>query len=216
MRTKTLILTAALGAVSIATSVAQTVYSVNAVGYVNVTLVPGFNMVANPLVAETNTVKALFDACPKGTYIYKYDPAVGYVPNQKNAITGNWGAPNMSVLPGEGVFIKIPSTTNVTITFVGEVMQGSLSNAIPAGFSIISSQVPQEGTLDALAFPKEKKDVVYLWNASGTPQTGYVPYTVNAITGNWTPNVPSVKVAEAFFVKKNSAVSWSRNFNVNQ
>ena len=47
MRTKALLLTAALGLASVATSMAQAVYSVNVVGYINLTMKPGFNLVAN-------------------------------------------------------------------------------------------------------------------------------------------------------------------------
>jgi hypothetical protein len=49
----------------------------------------------------------------------------------------------MTVVPGEGVFVKNPTQTNIVITFVGEVMTGALSNNITAGFQILSSQVPQ-------------------------------------------------------------------------
>ena len=48
MRTKTLLLTAALSAAGIATSMAQ-VYSANAVGYVNKLIPTGFSMIANPV-----------------------------------------------------------------------------------------------------------------------------------------------------------------------
>lgn len=213
MRTKTLYLSALLGAVSIATSVAQTVYSVNAVGYVNVTLAAnGYTLVANPLVAETNTIAVLFDAAVGGTAVYKFDASAGaYLPTiSKNKITGKWNDTVTTLLPGEGVFVKNPATTNVTITFVGEVMQGSLTNPLPAGYSITSSQVPQADTLDNLGFPKEKGDTVYRF-VSGN----YVSYNVNKITGNWS-TVPSVAVAEAFFVKKTAAKDWTRNFSVNQ
>ena len=47
MRTKTLLLTAALAAAGVVSSMAQ-VYSVNSVGYVNLTLPNGFSMIANP------------------------------------------------------------------------------------------------------------------------------------------------------------------------
>jgi hypothetical protein len=211
MRTKTLYLAALLGAVSIATSVAQTVYSVNAVGYVNVTLVPGYNLVANPLKAETNTVAALFDAAVNGTVVYKFDAGTAaYVSSTKNKITGKWNDTTMTLLPGEGAFVKNAATTNVTITFVGEVMQGTLTTTLPTGYSIASSQVPQADTLDNLGFPKAKGDVVYRFESGA-----YVSYSVNKITGNWT-TVPSVAVAEAFFVKKAAQIDWTRSFSVNQ
>jgi hypothetical protein len=212
MRTKTLYLTALLGAVSIATSVAQTVYSVNAVGYVNVTLVPGYNLIANPLVAETNTVAVLFDAAPNGTVVYKFNATTAaYVSTTKNKITGKWNDTALSLLPGEGAFVKNVATTNVVITFVGEVMQGTLTNSLPVGYSIASSQVPQADTLDNLSFPKVKGDAVYKF-VSGAYQT----FSVNKITGNWSPSVPSAAVAESFFVKKAVASDWTRTFSVNQ
>jgi len=215
MRTKTLYLAALLGAVSIATSVAQTVYSVNAVGYVNVNLLTGFNLVANPLVAETNTVAVLFDAAPKGTIVYKYDSAaVNYVSATKNKITGTWNNTTMTLVPGEGAFVKVPS--DCTITFVGEVMQGSLTNTLPGGFSIASSQVPQADNLDNLGFPKDKGDIVYRWEFTGT-NGAYKSYAVNKVTGNWPASgAPTVGVAEAFFVKKNALMNWTRTFSVNQ
>jgi len=154
----------------------------------------------------------LFDAAVNGTVVYKFDANAGaYLPSiTKNKITGKWNDTTTTLLPGEGVFVKNPATTNVTITFVGEVMQGSLTNALPAGYSIASSQVPQADTLDNLGFPKTKGDVVYRFVGGA-----YVSYSVNKITGNWT-TVPSVGVAEAFFVKKATAADWTRNFSVNQ
>src|SRR5947207_10303632 len=48
MRTKTLLLTAALAAAGAASAMAQNVYSVNAVGYANVSVPSGFSMIACP------------------------------------------------------------------------------------------------------------------------------------------------------------------------
>jgi hypothetical protein len=212
MRTKTLFVTALLSVACIATAVAQTVYSVNAVGYVNVTLAPGFSLIANPLDGEDNTIPVLFAAVPKNTVIYKFNAETGaFIPNVKNVITGNWGDPAMTLVPGEGAFVKIPDSSEpVTVTFVGEVMQGSLSLPLPAGFSIASSQVPQADNLDNLGFPAVKQDIVYKWDGAG-----YAPYSVNVITGAWNPEVPMVEVAEAFFVKKAAAINWDREFSVN-
>src|SRR5205823_7441370 len=77
MRTKALLLAAAFAAAGVATSMAQ-VYSVNAVGYVNVTVDSGFNMVANPLTAADNTVGNLFKniqgTIPGGLKVFIFDP----------------------------------------------------------------------------------------------------------------------------------------------
>jgi hypothetical protein len=56
MRTKTLALSAVLSALGTASLVAQTnVYSLNAVGYINVTMPPGFSIVTCPLIVGTDT-----------------------------------------------------------------------------------------------------------------------------------------------------------------
>src|SRR5688500_15579957 len=86
MRTKTLLLTAALSAAGIATSMAQApVYSVNAVGYVNTPLVPGYNLISNPLDNKTgNDIQNLFKngiqggVFPLGSTIYYYVPGTGF------------------------------------------------------------------------------------------------------------------------------------------
>ncbi|MGD0813640.1 MAG: hypothetical protein ABSA83_08565 [Verrucomicrobiota bacterium] len=55
MRTKTLALSAVIGALGTAASMAANVYSVNAVGYINVTMPPGFSIVTCPLIVGTDT-----------------------------------------------------------------------------------------------------------------------------------------------------------------
>jgi hypothetical protein len=209
MRTKTLLLTAALSAVSLTTSMAQQVFSVNAVGFVNVPVPPGFSMIANPLNAPTNTIPALFAGVPDGTIIYKFDGTSFSV----NALDlGEWSAPTQELKPGEGAFIRNPGTAPFTVTFVGEVVQGNQSNPIPAGFSIVSSAWPSSGKLDTdLKFPAVDGDIVYQFsNAQNT-------YVIHALDlGEWSAGVPTPAVGESFFVKKVAAAAWTRNFSVNQ
>jgi hypothetical protein len=212
MRTKTLLLTAAFGAVGLTSSMAQQVFSVNAVGFVNVSVPPGFSMIANPLNAPNNTISNLFSAAVDGTTIYKFNEPgkPGFSVNTLD--TGEWGDPNQTLVPGEGAFIRNPSATAFPITFVGEVMQGPLSNVLPAGFSVKSSQVPQSAAIDTvLGFPAADGDTIYQFsNAS----KGYTIHTFD--TGEWSSGVPTPAVAESFFVKKITAGNWTRNFSVNQ
>lgn len=208
MRTKTLLLTAAVVAAGIATSSAQ-VFSVNAVGYVNVSVPKGFSMIANPLKAATNTVGALFASAPDGTVVYKFNSTTGaYSVNGKDF--GDFANPTESLNPGDGAFINNPTANAFTVTFVGEVVQGNQTNALPKGFSLKASIVPQQGQLDTvLGFPAVDGDTIYRFNnASGR-------YTIhNFDFGAW-DSPPSPAVGEAFFVKKVAAVNWVRNFSVN-
>ena len=63
MRTKTLLLSAAVLAAGLVASQAQNVYSANVVGYVTFTSktnAPAFEVINNPLTGTTNTLKGLF------------------------------------------------------------------------------------------------------------------------------------------------------------
>jgi hypothetical protein len=227
MRTKTLLLTAALSAAGIASSMAQAVYSVNAVGYVNTALLPGFNLVSNPLDNKTgNTIGNLFGTglsggtIPDGFAVYYFDPAIDdYVTALYESILGGWqpaSAANQVIPPGEGAFVFWPGSSNGTNTFVGEVLQQAASNQqIPPGFSIKGSTVPIEGTVTSMNFPVADGDSIYRWDPV---IDDYVSYQYESILGGWQPGVPSLKVGEAAFVFKagTAPVTWTRNFQIQQ
>jgi hypothetical protein len=210
-------MTAALSAAGIATSMAQ-VFSVNAVGYVNTVLKPGYNLISNPLVAADNSIKALLgNSLPNNSQVYTFDAANGFKPYQYLTAGGGRWIPDATaeVKPGTGFFVRNPGATDVTVTFVGEVEQGTLDNPIPAGLSIKSSRVPQEGTADVLQFPAANGDNVYIWDAAAQ---GYLAYNRAAnrwFGGNAANPAPTLKVGQAMFVRKAAAANWTRTFTVN-
>jgi hypothetical protein len=209
MRTKTLLLTAALSAVGLSTSMAQ-VFSVNAVGFVTVDVPKGLSMIANPLVAPTNTIAALFASAADGTTIYKYD-GTQFTINTFDL--GEWGNPTDTLVPGEGAFIRNTSPAAFQVTFVGEVKQGALSHPIagPGKLSIQSSEVPQSGKVATdLGFPATDGDTIYQYdNAAGA-------YVIHGLDlGEWSNGEPVPKVGESFFVRKVDSKAWTRTFSVN-
>ena len=211
MRTKTLILTAALGTVGAATAMAQ-VYSVNAVGYINVEVKPGFTMVANQLNTGNNTIaEVVGESAPIGTIFYKYDGSA----YAANTWLGFWDDPNMTFAPGEGMFVRTPAagegSEGFTLTLVGEVPQGTLDTAVPVGFMILSSQVPQEGGLETvLGYTPTVGDVVYRFDADA--QAYMQPSTYLTF---WDPVEPTPAVGEAMFINSVDAKTWTREFSVN-
>jgi len=233
---------AALGAAGLMTASAQ-VYSVNAVGYVNVT-VPGtgtgFAILANPLNGTNNNINTILPlpltAVDTTIYVFDVDGSLGGTPQNYYASqyydagtgSGIW-FPEIDLAPGVGFFIKGVTTDPshvVNITFVGEVPQGSLVNTLQASprLSLSASMVPQAGKLDALAFPGSVDDVVYLWDVDGTLEgtsgaqnwVAQQRYDDGAGGQLWFPD-NDIKVAQGFFVQKSgsSNLSWSRNFSVN-
>jgi hypothetical protein len=221
MRTKTLLLIAAVGAAGAATSMAQ-VFSVNAVGYVNKTVPKGqFMMVSNPLKAATNTVNALFQPVPVGFQVFVYTPGKGFDVGTFDDLEGAFLPASVGaaqILPGQGVFVKNPGTSDVTITFVGEVMQGNLSTPLVPGLQIVSSQVPQAGTAKELGFPSTTEqgmtpgDQIYQY----VPNSGYYVSTFDDLENGFLPALKPLDVGEAIFVKMAKANKWDRNFSVNQ
>jgi hypothetical protein len=223
MRTKTLLLTAMLGVASIAAALAaDPVYSVNAVGYVNVVLKKGFTIVANPLNATDNRLsKILPSTLPSGTVVFRYDsvakgfaPAANFAPDDNGVMA--WDN-DYEMKPGEGFFIKNPTQADITVTFVGEVMQstaGPLANSLVAGFNLKGSMVPQSGDLNTvLGYPAENGDTVFRFvNGAYLPAYNYAPDDNGVL--NW-DTVPTPTVGEGFWIKSKTAKTWNRTFTVN-
>jgi len=204
MRTKTL-LAAAILAAGIATSMAQSnVYSLNVVGYVNKAYGPGYHIIANPLQATNNSIANILPSPPLFSVCYKFVGGA-FVPNN---YLGAWTDTGMQLNPGEGAFLYIPSGT-YSNTYVGEVLQGSLTNDLAAGYNLVGTKVPQAGGITSVHnLQPALFDVTYLWN---DPGQSYDPYNY---LGAWAPSEPSAVVAEGFFYYSGGANSWVRNFSV--
>jgi hypothetical protein len=198
------------------------VYSVNAVGYVNTTLVPGFNLVSNPLnntEPNGNLIRNLFASLPDGSQVYRFT-GTRFDIATKDELSGGWDgtAADQAVTPGQGVFVRLNPGVNQTVTFVGEVPQGNpITINIPAGFSIVSSPVPQAGRPDlappaGLGYTPADGDQLYFWNETNQR---YSIHTYDAAFQAWDIDPPSADVGEAFFIRKNAAGTWTRNFSVN-
>jgi hypothetical protein len=211
MRTKALLSLAAL-AVGATAAVAQSnVYSINVVGYYNV-VVPANTplIVANQLNTTNNTLPGVIPVTVAGAQFQKFNGGFSAFTfdDADNAWTPD--ASGVTLAPGEGGFFRSPSAT--TVTFVGEVPQGSLSNPLPQGFSIKGSQVPQAGTVSTLGYTPAEGDIFYKWNPATKQYTSHI---FDPFFGGWEPSEPSLAVGEAVFLFKPAAGTWNRTFTVN-
>lgn len=212
MRTlKALVCTAALAA-GLATAAAQNVYSLNVVGYYNIACPANeYVMVANQLNTTNNTLNGLFPSAEPGMQVLKWNGGWDfYTFDDLDLIWTPDGDATLN--PGEAALVKSPAAT--TLTFVGEVMQGALSNpfAVAESYGARASMVPQAGLAATdLGFPSEASDQILKWNG------GWDFYTFDDLDLIWTPSEPSLAVGEGVLVKKGpgtTATAWTRNFTV--
>jgi hypothetical protein len=210
------------------------VFSLNAVGYINVTLPPGFSMIANQLTTTNNNLSPMLDSqFLSGTFdgvtFYKYSSGnyavlhvdsistlTPFIPWDESAAT------NTTLNPGEGAFVYNPNSTSLTLTFVGTVPQGSTyaTNNFVKGFNMVSSLVPLSGRLDVdMNMAEVDGDVVWIYNPAihnyeefiGDSLTTPQPWDV---VNSSNPN-PTVTVGQAFFYQAQAATTWVNNFSVN-
>jgi hypothetical protein len=212
MRTKTLLLTAALAAAGAASAMAQNVYSVNAVGYVNKSVVNGYSIVANPFVVANESLDALVPAPNNGTTVYKPVAGTFEIRTYDDSIPA-WDPDGATTLNLGGGAIFFNPGAPFTITFVGEVNQGSpVSNPVAAGLQIKSSQVPQAGLLSALGFNPVNANTVYQYAPDGN---AFIINIYDPTIPGWDPSEPTVGIAEGFWIDSATGETWNRNFSVN-
>jgi len=207
MRTKTLVLTALLGIAASPLFAQTNVYSVNAVGYVQkVFPAAQYVLFANPLTTTNNTLAGLFPTAPRFSQVFKWNGATFDSASKSSTA---WNPPDMTFNPGEGGFFF--AAQDYTNTFVGEVMQGNLTNGFPIGYSVRGSMVPQTGTADDLNLSPSlaRFDQLFKWNGSS-----YDSYSKTS-TGWSGGNVPVINVAEAVFLNTANGGNWTRTFSVN-
>jgi len=211
MKTKVLLIGAALG-LAVATASADAVYSSNVVGYVNVDLVAGWNMIANPLDTGNNTLSNVIPTAPYNTAVVKFvdgaytSPAIFDEDEEDWYFTGE----EFDVNPGEGIFVNAPEA--FTVTFVGEVKAGTHSVPLPAGWSMVASPTPVAGDLNEIGLTSAVE-----FNDAAIPYVNGVGFGPTALYDedeeDWMNNF-NVAVGQAFFLKKANASTWTRTFEI--
>lgn len=216
MRTKTTLAAAAILAAGLASSMAQNVYSLNVVGYVNVNYKAGFNAAANPLVGSPdNTLNTVLSGAnvPDNTTLFTWDTTLQdfspvlpvYV-----ASSGTWSV-NSTIAQGQGIFLLAPA--DFTHTFVGEVKQGSTTTQIVPGFNAIASPVPIGGNLATVLaqLTPTDNDNAFQWNTT-TQDFGTIS-TYVASSSSWSP-AGNFAVGEGIFYLAAAPITWVRTFTV--
>ena len=215
----------AVGAVS---AMAQSnVYSLNVVGYIQVPLTNGFNLIANQMDLDgnrtNNTVQGVFSTnFPNLTKVYGYNAAAGTFGiatyfSASSTWSGGQPSVNNSLSPGSGVWVQIPGSagtpTPLTLTEVGNVAQGSFTLPVASGFQIMSLVPPIQKLIKTdFGYPAANLDKVYQYNAVSR---AFTIHTYFSASGTWTGGgEPNPAVGEAFWLQSTGAKSWTQSFTV--
>lgn len=225
MRKSLLLAAAAFTAGAIGAS-AQ-VYSANVVGYINLNLAEGYNVIANQLSSGDNTIGTILGTgIPDGTTLAIWDfdaqsfgPPITYL-DGVGWLDDQGEESDLSLAPenGAGYLINVPEA--VTITLVGDVPQGNFSTDVRGpGYDLIASVPPVAAGLMTTGFP-EVDGMVYTEFAGGT-WLGESPYPLTFLDGvGWLDADgaevdPTPAVGAGFLVNNpGDTTSWDRSFTV--
>lgn len=241
MRTTTLLIAAAALAATVTASKAQTVYSQNVVGYINVTIPNGgFVTIANQLDTGSNTINNVFqtggvsgntallewNGTKYSSYTYENSSTSGYGTGWF-AGSHNFGATNI-INPGYGFLIRNTSGGSITLPTVGQVTQGTNIYTILPGLYAYSIPEPLAGTaLDNanVKFPVVNSLVSYLtWNGTKFSTYTYENSSTSGYGTGWfagTHNIENVatdwpSAGGSFFIRNSSGATlyWTNVFEV--
>jgi hypothetical protein len=172
MRTKTLLVAAAALAAGVIASQAQSsnVYSANVVGYVNLTVKPGYNLLTAQLVDTANPTGPINPILtnsadlPDGSTFFAWnDGAQDFTP-AANWVSGAGGGPAWynsdyselaaDIAPrGTSFFVWNSGSTDCTITLVGEVPQGTNTASVVPAYGFLADFVPASQEIKTNGFP---------------------------------------------------------------
>lgn len=238
MRTKSLFAAAACIAAGVLSSQAQSnVYSLNVVGYVNLTLKPGYNLIANQFsnsTAQINTVLTNIVGLPDGSTFFGWDGTlqtfteaanyIGTPPDGPAWYNGDFTAlVTDEATLGKSYFVFNSGATDATVTLVGEVPQGTKTQTVPNNYGFLADFVPVSQEIITNGFPVADGSTVFTWdpiaqsytealNGIATPPDGPAWYN-----GDFTAIVPFAPAVGQGFIYNTTGGSavWNRNFTVN-
>jgi hypothetical protein len=191
------------------------------VGYYNVTINSGATsgdlnryklvcMQLKPNGIAAPTLNNSFTNLPAGTIAYVWQGATWSGSTEYLGGTDGWET-DYPVPYGTGVLLKNTGASPITATFVGDVMEGSLTNAFPAGYAPRGPLVPQAGGITTVHGFDKVGTIAYTWTP-GTGWSGSNEYLGG--TDGWENGEPTVDVGGAVMLRSTTGGDWVRNFTV--
>jgi len=160
----------------------------------NLSLGPGYVMIANQFIHGGNSVAEILPSVPEGTSLFKYNLATrSYSRNM--FVAGVWTDPTQTLGPGEGAFFYNSTAGYVDLALTGQIQLNNPPRQFGSGTYLISVPYPRSGPLSqVLDFQPRDGDTIYTFdNTVG----GYAIYGYAG--GIWFDKDPFIEVAESFW-----------------
>jgi len=182
-------------------------FSPEIVGFVTISAPhSSYTAFANPFVTGDNSVAALLPSMPEGTQLFKYSTGAGYTTNICSG--GVWTDGSATLNPGEAGFLYNPSLRNVLMTFAGAILQSTVSNTIPAGYSLVSPMIPLPGAIST--FPAQGGDQIQFFEKKKWTTYTYIGNHWALSGPNYNPIV--FTPGRAFFITKKTTGVWTQTY----
>jgi hypothetical protein len=112
--------------------------------------------------------------------------------------------------PGSGFFLQVAAPTNVTI--VGNVITGTNTYPLIAGFQLVAPSGPVAGTLDTTnGYTPTVGDVISVWNNSTASFVAHKRLNSTTWGGG---GDPQLTVGQAVFLDPVHNTNWTQVLNV--
>ena len=168
----------------------QTLYSMNALGYVDLSLSPGSNFVTQPFNTADLKVAKAFPRMPAGTFFTVWNsPQQTFGPTNLYDPTNGWSDPNMQFRLPQGALLWVTQQTTVSLS--GELIPGGslvpgqfgvhLLGVIPRAFSGFCSD------FDTCPDTPPNETTVCKWNPVAQVCNYYTYYSLDEFSG-WYDN----------------------------
>jgi hypothetical protein len=195
-------------------------------------------LISNPLNGTNNQINTIMPVAPDGSQAITWNVAGQQFFGQDTWFDVQSGNPadngwydnffvksTRSIAPGEAFFLYNFASSDFVMTFVGEVPQGNLTNAIPSNYSFKSSIVPQAVEMLSVGFPEIDGLQYITWDPIGQHYNGAFTW-FDVQSGNPADNgfynnsfvkqtvIPAV--GQGFLIFNPLAPGkWGRTFSVN-
>lgn len=223
-----MLLSALLGTIGSVAAMAQSnVYSLNAVGYINLTVYPGFNIVSCPLIATPdNTLNTLLPPAGKAFknwQVWTYNPLLSspYVEDQGTAAAWLNGGTE-TINPGQAVWLYNPGVATSNVTFVGTVPSGPVTTTFYSNsFNLVSTAIPASGDIITNTLMLWQRGVKndQVWTYIPTNSNPYTEFqaTGKNLISSWPlgdPILPNVGGGFWYLNSQSTNNSWVQSYSV--